>query len=261
MSTNIVPFNFNDHQVRVITIDGEPWFVLADLCAVLSIGNPSEVNRRVRESLGDAALSLTEVRSGGQRRQATIVSEAGMYEVVIRSDKPEAVAFRRWITAEVLPQIRKTGTYSVGPSIETAPHRAPEVLSIKEQAAVLRTLRSALQPDYADAKARILLARAMNEEPEIDPAKRPLDVQSYLESRGVSEDAIKSRRSHFGTIASRLYLEAYGERPKKVDRIINGTVKKVSGYTEEHRHILDRAFDQDRVLSTLHTNELDLGSL
>lgn len=108
MSTEIVPFNFDGEQVRVVTIDGEPWFVLADLCAVLSLSNPSVVASRIDE----AALSLTEVRSGGQRRSVTIVSEAGMYEVVIRSDKPEAAAFRRWITGTVLPEIRKTGSYA-----------------------------------------------------------------------------------------------------------------------------------------------------
>ncbi|WP_336991087.1 phage antirepressor [Leucobacter sp. VD1] len=114
MSSQIVPFDFGEHHVRVVLIDGEPWFVLADLCRVLSIGNPSEVTRRIRESLGDDALSLTEViDSLGRKQSATTVSEAGMYEVVIRSDKPEAVAFRRWITSEVLPQIRRTGSYSV----------------------------------------------------------------------------------------------------------------------------------------------------
>lgn len=86
--------------MRTLSIDGEPWFVLADLCAVLAIGNPSMVAQR----LDGLNLSQAEVQnSRGQMRQTVIVSEAGMYEVVIRSDKPEAVAFRRWITSEVLP--------------------------------------------------------------------------------------------------------------------------------------------------------------
>lgn len=129
MSTEIVPFNFDGEQVRVVAIDGEPWFVLADLCAVLSLSNPSVVASRIDE----AALSLTEVRSGGQRRSVTIVSEAGMYEVVIRSDKPEAAAFRRWITGTVLPEIRKTGSYGAQLALtdDQIVHQALTILTAK----------------------------------------------------------------------------------------------------------------------------------
>lgn len=106
--SDLIPFQYADQQVRVITVDGEPWFVLADLCTVLDIGNSSMVAARI----DDVNLSLAEVENTrGQLRQTAIVNEAGMYEVVLRSDKPEAVAFRRWITGEVLPQIRKTGSY------------------------------------------------------------------------------------------------------------------------------------------------------
>ncbi len=110
--TAIQPFDFSGQQVRVVTLDGEPWFVLADLCKVLGLGTPG----RVRERL-DGGVSLTHtLQTAGGPQQMTIVSEAGMYEVVIRSDKPDAVTFRRWITSEVLPQIRKTGAYSVEPT-------------------------------------------------------------------------------------------------------------------------------------------------
>ncbi|MFJ2298108.1 BRO-N domain-containing protein [Oerskovia paurometabola] len=111
MTTDLTPFDFDGQAVRVVTIDGEPWFVLADLCAVLDIGNPSMVAARIDE----VNLSQAEVQnSRGQRRQTFVVSEPGMYEVVIRSDKPDAVRFRRWITSDVLPAIRKTGSYGPG---------------------------------------------------------------------------------------------------------------------------------------------------
>ncbi|GJJ21091.1 phage antirepressor [Mycolicibacterium mageritense] len=107
MSTELVPFDYGNQPVRVVVIDGEPWFVLADLCKVLGISNVGNVAAR----LDGAGVRQTDIRSGGQTRAVTIVSEPGMYEVVIRSDKAEAVAFRRWITGEVLPSIRKTGSY------------------------------------------------------------------------------------------------------------------------------------------------------
>lgn len=100
-------FNYQDTPVRTVMVDDEPWFVLADLCKVLEIRNVGNVADR----LDPAGVRQADIRSGGQMRKVTVVSEAGMYEVVIRSDKPEAVAFRRWITSDVLPTIRKTGSY------------------------------------------------------------------------------------------------------------------------------------------------------
>lgn len=107
MQNQVVPFEFESHEVRIVTIGGEPWFVLADLCAVLDLSNPSMVAQRIDAS----ALSQAEVSSAGQRRTVMVVSEPGMWEVVIRSDKPQAVSFRRWITGEVIPTIRKTGAF------------------------------------------------------------------------------------------------------------------------------------------------------
>lgn len=109
MTTALVPFTYEGQQVRTVTMDGAPWFVLADLCAVLGIANPSDIRKRIDPD----ALDQTEViDSMGRRQSASVVNEAGMYEVVIRSDKPEAVTFRRWITGTVLPEIRKTGSFT-----------------------------------------------------------------------------------------------------------------------------------------------------
>lgn len=112
--TNLTPFQYNDQPVRVIMIGGEPWFVLADLCKVLNLTTPAKVVERL-----DHGVSRTHPITDtlGRVQQATIVSEPGMYEVVIRSDKPEAVAFRRWITGTVLPEIRKTGSFSAQPAL------------------------------------------------------------------------------------------------------------------------------------------------
>lgn len=121
--STVTPFQYGDTAVRAIELDGEPWFVLTDLCAVLEIRNVGNVTAR----LDQADVRQTDISSGGQRRSVTIVNEAGMYEVVIRSDKPEAVSFRRWVTSEVLPTIRKTGTYSVAPAAPTL--TGPELLA------------------------------------------------------------------------------------------------------------------------------------
>jgi prophage antirepressor-like protein len=111
MTTEMMPFSYGDQAVRVVMIDGEPWFVLADLCAVLGLSQP----HRVADRIADDMKGRHPITTPGGTQEMTIVSESGMYEVVIRSDKPEAVTFRRWITGIVLPEIRKTGSYAAAP--------------------------------------------------------------------------------------------------------------------------------------------------
>ncbi|MFE5837228.1 phage antirepressor [Arthrobacter sp. NPDC056493] len=108
-------FVYAGHDVRTLEMDGEPWFVLADLCTVLGLRNATMISQRID---ADALSQAEVIDSMGRKQTASIVNEAGMYEVVIRSDKPEAVKFRRWITGEVLPVLRRTGTYTAGPAYE-----------------------------------------------------------------------------------------------------------------------------------------------
>lgn len=108
--SEIEPFDFNGSDVRVLMIDREPWWVTADVCAVLGIVNARDAATRLdSDDVGSADV----VDSAGRRNPNTnIVNESGLYELIIRSDKPEARVFRRWITSEVLPQIRETGRYA-----------------------------------------------------------------------------------------------------------------------------------------------------
>lgn len=99
--------------IRAVTLEGEPWFVAADVCRALGIDNTA--TRRLDED-EKAALRLTQTSSNGteQGRDVTIVNEPGLYSLVLASRKPEAKAFKRWITHEVIPSIRKTGGYIAG---------------------------------------------------------------------------------------------------------------------------------------------------
>ncbi|GMA26151.1 antirepressor [Luteimicrobium album] len=100
-----------------MTIDGEPWFVLADLCAVLNIGNSTMVAGRLAEDeVRRATLSLTE-GSREVTRERPVVNESGMWKVILRSDSPAAEPVQRWVTHEVLPAIRKTGSYGAAPAL------------------------------------------------------------------------------------------------------------------------------------------------
>lgn len=97
--------NPNFGKMRTVTINGEPWFVAADICRVLELSNPTVAVERLDED-ERAKLNL------GRQGEGTIVNEPGLYALVLGSRKPEAKAFKRWITHEVIPAIRKTGSYS-----------------------------------------------------------------------------------------------------------------------------------------------------
>ena len=109
MNNEIQQFDFKGASLRTLTDEaGEPWFVLKDCMSILDLGNPTETVKM----FDDDEFSTTEViDSIGRRQQAYIISEPGLYRLVMRSRKPEAKEFQRWVTHEVLPQIRKTGGY------------------------------------------------------------------------------------------------------------------------------------------------------
>ena len=108
--------------VRTVTQEGQPWFVAADVCRVLEI-DPTATRRLDDDE--KATLRLTQTSSNGvtQERDVTIVNEPGLYSLVLGSRKPEAKAFKRWITHEVIPAIRKTGAYGL-----TLPQDYPSAL-------------------------------------------------------------------------------------------------------------------------------------
>lgn len=97
-------FNFNDAQVRVIEKDGEPWFVAKDVCDILEISNPTVALQRLEED-ERSKFNL------GRQGETNVVNESGLYSLIMTSRKPEARAFRKWVTGEVLPTIRRTGGY------------------------------------------------------------------------------------------------------------------------------------------------------
>ena len=103
----VTVFNFQDqHEVRTVVRDGEPWFVAKDICDILELTNPTVAI----ESLDDDERSKYSL---GRQGEVNIVNESGLYALVFKSRKPEVKAFRKWVTSDVFPTIRKTGRYEM----------------------------------------------------------------------------------------------------------------------------------------------------
>ncbi len=105
--SNIQIFNYQSNEVRTAEMGGEPWFVLKDVCNILGVVN----DRNVAARLDEDEKGVCQMDTLGGTQNVTVVSESGLYHVILRSDKPEAAPFRKWVTSEVLPTLRKTGSY------------------------------------------------------------------------------------------------------------------------------------------------------
>lgn len=122
-------------SVRTLSMDGDPWFVGKDVATALGYAKPTDAVRKHVDS-EDRGVSKTETPSGEQ--EVVIINESGLYSLILSSKLPKAKAFKRWVTSEVLPTLRKTGSYSVKPDTPTF---EPKRTSVGEIASLLLQIR------------------------------------------------------------------------------------------------------------------------
>lgn len=132
----LMVFKYQNSEVRTIEINGEPWFVLKDVCEILGLTNPTMVAGRLDSD------EVTKFNLGGLSGESIIINESGLYKVIFQSKKPEAKQFTTWVTSAVLPRIRKTGGY-----IEGSDDLSPTELMARAVLVAQKTL--------ADREARI----------------------------------------------------------------------------------------------------------
>jgi prophage antirepressor-like protein len=150
----IIPFNYHDFSVRVIFIDDEPWFVAKDVAEVLGYVRKDDridTNGMVRRLYNDDTKELkrddfNSSRLFGNQGSISIISEAGLYMSIFGSKKKEAEEFKKWVTREVLPSIRKTGSYSIEKKTEVEKLTPEKSLEIVEKGTQLLTKFRDLNP-------------------------------------------------------------------------------------------------------------------
>lgn len=160
-------------QVRVIERDGEPWFVASDICKCLDISNSRDAVSRLDDD-EKANVGITDIRESGvdievPNRGICIISEAGLYSLVLTSRKPEAKLFKRWITHDVIPSIRKTGAYQLAPKSYAEALRAlaneveQKELAIAQRDEAIRTKYHFVEGRDAEMCGRVGGLTAQNE--------------------------------------------------------------------------------------------------
>lgn len=143
-------FNFCGEDVRVIDRDGEPWFVLSEVCKSIGIENTRNVKARL-SSRDVNTVHIADGIPGNPNR--TIVNESGLYNVVFMSRKPEAEDFKRWVTNEVLPSIRKHGAYLTPERIEDVLLNPDTIIQIAQNLKAEQEARLIAEAEAAASKA------------------------------------------------------------------------------------------------------------
>lgn len=152
-------FSYEGKEIRTIQRNGETWWVLKDVCGVLGLSNA----RMIADRLDEDDVSLAYVTdSMGRQQQTNIVNESGLYNVILRSDKPEAKKFKRWVTHEVLPQIRRHGAYITTSKIEEIMNDPDSWIKLLTALKEERQEKERLQLQAAQDKPKVVFADAVS---------------------------------------------------------------------------------------------------
>lgn len=175
-------FVFADQTIRVEMINGEPWFIAKDVCDILGIKNSRHA--LILLDADEKGVILTDT-PGGKQEMAT-VNESGLYSLIMNSRKPEAKAFRKWVTSEVLPAIRKDGGYMIAKPEETPEELALRALTVLQ--ATVERQKAMLAVATPKAAALDILAEKEGSYCITDAAKllqiRPSELFDYLQAHG-----------------------------------------------------------------------------
>ena len=144
--------NYLFGEVRTVLIENEVWFVLIDVCRALNLTN----SRMVASRLDDDEVSKFDLR--GQSGETHIVNESGLYSVILRSDKPEAKSFKKWVTSEILPSIRKHGMYATEELLANPDLFIQVLTELKKEKEVKRLLENKAKED----KPKVIFADAVS---------------------------------------------------------------------------------------------------
>jgi prophage antirepressor-like protein len=150
--SSIIPFSFESTEIRAIANDqGEPWFVASDVAEVLGYRDAANMTRMLDDDEADTHNVSSRSETGvEQDREMTIISESGLYACILKSRRPEAKVFRKWVTGEVLPALRQTGRYAV-------PTEAP--ITPAQQ----RQLQNAIAARFPDGQAAPLCLESLQQ--------------------------------------------------------------------------------------------------
>ena len=200
---------YKNSPVRIVEKGGEPWFVAKDVCDILALGNPRSSIALLDED--ERGVHSMDTPSGKQ--EMGIISEAGLYSLILRSRKPEAKAFKRWVTHEVLPSIRKTGAY-LSPGMSNEQVKAL-VATLEEE--MYRRIQAENRLAKLEAHAEELARSAIPATPFGELSLKTGRPRTHL-VRNYLRSGQEVKQEHFGTYIQ-LLLPLYAARELLLDAL------------------------------------------
>lgn len=243
-TADVVRVPFHGQEILAIEVDGKAHVFLRPVVESLGLDFPTQLKKLRRRSWACVGQRPTQLPGDAQSRIHTTVDVRTLTMLLATIDehrvaeelRPSLVAHQ----AEVADAIEAYWTQGGTLNPRATEEQLDAIVGRAErQMRVLRLAQGVVDAHWLEAKGRHLLARALGEEPEIEPADRPLTVGEYLEDQGVSGAALRQLSPTFGKRLTSIYRATHGEKPPRVDRFISGALRKVAGYTETDRPLFD----------------------
>lgn len=261
-SREVVKLDLSAGSVQTVLIDGAPHIVLKPAIEELGLDYSTQLAKLRRRSWAVVGQSPTTGADGKTYQMATVpvrtflmllatVNEGRVAEGV----RPTLVAFQNE-TADAIESYWTEGG-AINPRA-TEDQLDSLISRAKQQAEVLSILSGIVSPDWLETKGRLVAARALGEEPEVDPLDVPLYVPDFLKAKGLKRKQIESVQSWFGRRAAALYEAEHGEKPgKRQSDLPNGSVRETFAWTERNRPVFEETWD--RYYADQYPTQLDLG--
>jgi len=182
--SDLVTFTYNSHQLRTLNRNGDPWFIAHDVCHMLGLANVGQAVLNLDDDEKDN-ISISDVGQQGGR-DPLIISESGLYSLILRSRKPEAAGFRRWVTREVIPSIRKRGVYATEDMAERMLADPDVMIRALTELKAERAKRAELEAQAETDKPKVIFADA------VSVSKTPIlvgDLAKILKGNGIDVGA------------------------------------------------------------------------
>lgn len=242
-------FTNSEFNIELIP-DGDSFKAVASgVARALGHADARDLTRNIPDNEKGSEL----VPTPGGEQQIWVLKEPGFYRAIgqrqaARIKNPEIRAqverFQAWVYSEVLPSLRKHGRYEVADKRPLKITAAAGPLPYKEQAEVVVIFAKAgvLPESYATATAKIIVARAMGERPELEASETPLYAATFLAEKGHKPKTVAKFQSGFGSRVSNRYFKVHGRRPEKIPGPAGSRIDKVAVYTEDDRPILEQVY-------------------
>jgi hypothetical protein len=244
----IVPVPFRGGEVLTVLHEDKPHIILKPAFETIGLDADAQI-RKIKQQVW-ARTAVTTVRGTDGRPRDMVTADMRTFlmalaAIPVARVAPEVRDNLAAYQSEVADVIEMYWTQGGVINPRATDDQLSTIIGYAEkQMRVLRLADGLVDRAWLEAKTRHTVARALGEEPEIDPSQRPLTTGEFLEEQGFTGQRLRSIGGKFGKRVKALYIERYGKAPENVERFVGGALRPVKGYTEEHRPLMVQALTE-----------------